>query len=86
MIGDAGVDKGWDAVSDGLAVWVGAGDGWEGVSGRVGTIVGVEVDRGCGSAAWDGVGCGEVDVTAKLETILETPGQKKYKAKPSTST
>ena len=41
MIGDAGVDRG---ISDGLAVWIGAGDGWEGVSGQVGMTVGVEVD------------------------------------------
>ena len=33
MIGDAGVDKGRDAVSDGLEVWIGAGDGWEGAIG-----------------------------------------------------
>ena len=33
MIGDAGVDRG---ISDGLAMWIGAGDGWEAVSGRVG--------------------------------------------------
>ena len=31
MIGDAGVDRG---ISDGLAVWIGAGDGWE--AGRLG--------------------------------------------------
>ena len=42
----------------------------------MGTIVGVEVDRGCGSAAWDGVGCGEVDVTTKLE-VAKTGGGKK---------
>ena len=68
------MDKVWDAVSDGLAVWDGAGDSWEGVSGRVGTTAGVEVDRGCGPAAWDGVrsdGCGEVDVTAELDVALE---------------
>ena len=46
------------------------------MSGRLGTIVGVEVDRGCGSAAWDGVGCGEVDVTARLE-VAKTGGGKK---------
>ena len=27
IIGDAGVDTGWDDVTDGLAVWVGAGGG-----------------------------------------------------------
>ena len=45
----------------------------------MGTIVGVEVDRGCGSAAWDGVendGCGVVDVTARLE-VAKTGGGKK---------
>ena len=38
--------------------------------------VGVEVDRGCGSAVWDGVGsdgCGEVDVTAELD-VAKTGG------------
>ena len=41
--------------------------------------VGVEVDRGCGSAVWDGVGsdgCGEVDVTAELD-VAKTGGGKK---------
>ena len=42
----------------------------------MGTIAGVEVDRGSGSAAWDGVGCGEVDVTAELE-VAKTGGGKK---------
>ena len=42
----------------------------------MGTIAGVEVDRGSGSAAWDGVGCGEVDVTARLE-VAKTGGGKK---------
>ena len=53
----------------------GAGDGGEGVSKRVG----VEVDRGCGSAVRDGVvsdGCGEVDVTAELD-VAKTGGGKK---------
>ena len=60
-------------------LWVGAGDGLEGVTGRVGVTVGVEVDRGCGSAVWDGVGsdgCGEVDVTAELD-VAKTGGGKK---------
>ena len=73
MIGDGGVG----IVSDGLAVWIGAGDGWEGASGQVDVTVGVEVDCGVskvGSAAGGGTairgevesdGCGEVDVTAK---------------------
>ena len=45
----------------------------------MGTIVGVEVDRGCGSAAWDGVGsdgCGEVDETAELEVAKAGGGKK----------
>ena len=82
MIGDAGVDTGWDAVTDGLTVWVGAGGGWEDVVGRVGVLAGVEVDGGSGSAVRSGVGgdgC-EVDVTAELEVALEvakTGGGKK---------
>ena len=80
MIGDEGVDRG---ISDGLAVWIGSGDGWEAVSGRVSVTVGVEVDRGGGSAVWDGLGsdgCGEVDVTVELDVGLEvdkTGGGKK---------
>ena len=80
MIGDAGVDRG---ISDGLAVWIGAGDGWETGSRRVGVAMGVEVDRGGGSAVWDGLGsdgCGEVDVTAEMDVALEvdkTGGGKK---------
>ena len=72
-------------ISDGLAMWIGAGDGWEAVSGRVGVAMGVEVDRGGGSTVWDGLGsagCGEVevDVTAELVVALEvdkTGGGKK---------
>ena len=74
MIGDAGVDKGWDAISDGLAVWIGAGNGWEAVSGRVAVTMDVEVVRGGGSAVWDGLGsdgCGEVNVIAELDVALE---------------
>ena len=80
MIGDAGVDRG---ISDGLAMWIGAGDGWEAGSGQVGVAMGVEVDRGGGSTVWDGLGsdgCGEVDVTAELDVALEvdkTGGGKK---------
>ena len=58
---------------------VGAGDCWEGVSGRESMAVGMEMDRGCGSAVWDGVGsdgCGEVDVTAELD-VAKTGGGKK---------
>ena len=46
MIGDGGVGPSWDVVSDGPAVWIGAGDGWEGASGQVNVTVGMEVDRG----------------------------------------
>ena len=46
MIGDGEMGIGCDVVSDGLAVWIGAGDGWEGASGQVDVTVGVEVDRG----------------------------------------
>ena len=45
----------------------------------MGKTAGVEVDRGCGPAAWDGVGsdgCGEVDVTAELD-VAKTGGGKK---------
>ena len=80
MIGDAGVDRG---ISDGLAMWIRAGDGWEAGSRQVGVAMGVEVDRGGGSTVWDGLGsdgCGEVDVTAELDVALEvdkTGGGKK---------
>ena len=53
MIGDPGVDRG---ISDGLAVWIGSGDGWEAVSGRMGVTVGVEVNQGGRSALWDELG------------------------------
>ena len=56
MTGDAGVGTGWDAVTNGLAVWVGAGGGWEGVLGRIGVLAGVEAGGGGGSAVRSGVG------------------------------
>ena len=83
MTGDAGVGTGWDAVTNGLAVWVGAGGGWEGVLGRISVVAGVEVGGGGGSVVRSGVGsdgCGEVDVTAELDVALEvakTGGGKK---------
>ena len=43
---------GWDDASDGLAMWIEAGDGWEGAGGHVDVTVGVEVD--CGVSV---VGC-----------------------------
>ena len=46
MIGDGGVGIGWDDASDGLAMWIEAGDGWEGAGGQVDVTVGVKVDRG----------------------------------------
>ena len=45
----------------------------------MGTTVGVEMDRGCGPAAWDVVvsdGCGKVGVTAELD-VAKTGGGKK---------
>ena len=45
----------------------------------MGTTAGVEVDRGCGPTAWDGVGsdgCGEVDVTAELDVAKTGGGMK----------
>ena len=77
------VDTVLAAVTDGLAVWVGAGGGWKGVVGRLGVLAGVEVGGGSGSAVRSGVGSdgfGEVDVTAELEVAMEvakTGGGKK---------
>ena len=83
MIGDGEMGIGCDVVSDGLAVWIRAGDGWEGASGQVDVTIGVEVDRGMskvGSAAGGGRaiqgkvesdGCGEVDVTAEVDVAQE---------------
>ena len=44
------MDTGWDVVTDGLAVWVGAEGGREGVVGRVGVTAGVVVGEGGGSS------------------------------------
>ena len=35
MFGDGGVGIGWDDAGGGLAMWIEAGDGWEGAGGQV---------------------------------------------------
>ena len=92
MIGDGEVDTCWDAVGDGLALWIIAGDGWEGTSGQVGVTIGVEVDRGVSKVGWAGGGgisarggvgcdgCGDVGVTAGVDVdreVAKTGGGKK---------
>ena len=78
------MDTGWDAVGDGLALWIVAGDGWEGTGGQVGVTIGVEVDREVSKVGWagggrtavrDGVGCdgcGDVGVTAGVGVDIYT--------------